>query len=134
MESKPTKANKEYFTSETFPEIIGFCEKDPYTHVFTGEEESYEYKLNGKKAYLLKNREHRWEIVSFTKDQIVRVSTNATLGLVLSQALTYVHSEYDKQEERVSILIPVNKTDSDKALALMYLLGGYPANFLQMRI
>lgn len=130
MDTKPLSVNSDYFSTETFPEIIGFCAKDPHTHVQTGEGESYEYKLNGKKTYLLKKKTHRWEMVEFSGEQIIRVSTNAVLGIVISQALTYVHAENDKQEFRVSILIPINKTDIEKALAVMYYLGGYPTNFL----
>lgn len=132
MNSKPLAVNSDYFSTETFPEIIGFCEKDRYSHVQVGDEESFVYKLNGKKIYLLKKKSNRWEIVEYDGEQIVRVNTNKILGIVISQALTYASHPNDKQEFRVSILIPINKTDMEKALAVMYYLGGYPTNFLQI--
>lgn len=128
--TKPQAVNTSYFSVEEFPEIIGFCDRDPHTHVLAEGEESYEYKLNGKKIYLVKKQGRKWEIVEFFGEQITRVSTNTNLGLALSQALMYVPSDNDQQEERVSILIPINKVDMEKALAVMYYLGGYPANFL----
>lgn len=132
MNNKPQAVNTDYFSTETFPEIIGFCEKDKYSHVQVGDEESFVYKLNGKRMYLLKKRSNRWEIVEYEEDKIIRVSTNKVLGLVISQALTYVSHPNDRQEFRVSILIPINKPDLEKAMAIMYYLGGYPINFLQM--
>lgn len=130
MEIKPFAVNTTYFTTEAFPEVIGFCTKDPHTHVQANGEESFEYKLQGKKMYVLKRMGDKWQIVGFLGEQILRVSTGQSLGQVLTQALTFTRSEKDKQETRVNILIPVEKKNLEKALALMYYLGGYPVNFL----
>ncbi len=128
----PQLVNDAPFSTEQLPEIIGFCERDPSTHIIhSGDEESYQYKLHGKVVYTVKKKGNKWEIVESDNGQIVRVETATNLGTVLMHILTFRNSDRSKQEELVNILIPVSPEDKDKALVLMYYLGGYPGNFFE---
>lgn len=131
MSNKPQRVNEDHFSTEKFPEIIAFCERDESTRVQSPSEESYAYLLNGQTVYILKKFATQWELAEMKDKQIARVSTGRNLGMVLMQGLHFTKSEIDKQEERVNILIPVDKTLSEKALALMYYYGGYPGNFFE---
>lgn len=131
MSSKPQRVNADHFSTDTFPEIIAFCDRDDMTHVQSGQEESYEYKLHGKIHYRLKKFAAQWELVEIEDNKIIRVSTGRSLGMVLWQALRFSAADKAKQEARVNILIPVAKVDTEKALAFMYYYGGYPGNFLE---
>lgn len=128
----PQRVNQNHFTTEKFPEIIAFCERDESSHVQSPTEESFEYTLNGKGIYMLKKYAAQWELVEHEDHKVVRVSTGVSLGMVLLQGLRFSNTDKGKQEERVNIIIPVAKADVEKALALMYYYGGYPGNFLIM--
>ncbi len=130
MSGSSQRVNTNHFSTEKFPEVIAFCERDESSHVATATEESYTYTLNGKTIYTLKKINGQWELMEMDEKRVVRVSTGKSLGMVLWHALRFSDADKPKQEERVNILIPVAKTDLEKALAFMYYYGGYPGNFL----
>ncbi|GEM_PF-3569715 len=131
-EGKPKLVNTTHFSTEKFPELLGFCERDDKTHVVSGDEENYQYKLHDKKVYSIKKKSNKWEIIEFDLDnKIIRVSTGTKLGMVLVNALSFRGADGNKQDQRANILIPVNTEDREKAIALMYYLGGYPGDFLE---
>ena len=130
MSGVSKRVNNNHFSTEKFPEVIAFCERDENSHVATGSEESYTYSLNGEIIYTLKKVNSQWELIELHDKNVVRVSTGKSLGMVLWHALRFTEADKAKQEERVNILIPVAKTDLEKALAFMYYYGGYPGNFL----
>lgn len=132
MHAHPKLFNSNHFSTEKFPEVVGFCDREENSHILNGTEESYTYALNGKTLYTLKKLATQWKLEELANSNIVRVSTGRSLGLVLMQGLRFSDGDKGKQEERVNILIPVQKADVEKALALMYYYGGYPGNFLQM--
>jgi len=132
MTDHPKLVNTTHFSTEKFPEVIGFCDRVETTHIHNGNEESYTYELNGKHLYTLKKLANQWELVESDHTTIIRISTGRNLGLVLMQGLRFSDADKGKQEERVSILFPVKKTDMEKALAMMYYFGGYPGNFILM--
>lgn len=131
MSNKPQRVNENHFSTEKFPEVIAFCDRDENTHVQTPTEESYEYTLNGQTRYMLKKFAEQWELVETEDKKIIRVSTGRHLGMVLWQALRFSNADKEKQDTFVNILIPVLKADVEKSLALMYYYGGYPGNFLE---
>lgn len=131
MNTKPKRVNTNHFSTEKFPEIIGFCERDDASHITNGREESYNYQLNGHSLYTLKKFSSQWELQECDEKNIIRVSTGRNLGLVLMQGLRFSEADKDKQETRVNILFPTQKATIEEALALMYYYGGYPGNFLQ---
>ncbi|MGI8419798.1 MAG: hypothetical protein ACR2LN_04085 [Candidatus Levyibacteriota bacterium] len=130
MNTHPKLFNSNHFSTERFPEVIGFCDRDDATHISNGTEESYNYSLHGKTIYTLKRFASQWELAESDKNTIMRVSTGRNLALVLMQGLRFSEVDKDKQEERVSILFPTLKEEVEKAMALMYYYGGYPGNFL----
>ena len=130
MSGSSQRVNSNHFSTEKFPEVIAFCERDESSHVLTSTEESYTYALNGKVVYTLKKVNEQWELMEMDDKKVIRVSTGRSLGMVLWHALKFSSADKGKQEERVNILIPVAKTDLEKALAFMYYYGGYPGNFL----
>jgi len=132
MDDHPKLYNSNHFSTEKFPEIIGFCDRVHDSHIRSSREESYSYELHGKVVYTLKKLEHQWELTELEKNTIIRISTGRTLGLVLMQGLRFSDADKGKQDARANILFPVAKTDLEKALALMYYFGGYPGNFLLM--
>ncbi len=131
MSNQSLRVNKNHFSTEIFPEVIAFCDREESTHVLSSNEESYEYTLNGKTVYALKKIAAQWELVELVDKKITRVSTGRSLGMVLWQALRFQDIDRAKQEERVNVLIPVARTDLEKALALMYYYGGFPGSFLE---
>lgn len=132
MNTKPKLFNKEHFSNEKFPEVIAFCDRVQESHIHSDIEESYTYALNGRNFYTLKKLAHQWELEEIDQNIIVRVSTGRNLGLVLMQGFRFSDSNKSKQEERVNILFPVQRSDLEKTLAFMYYYGGYPGNFLMM--
>src|SRR5258708_6061737 len=132
MNTQPKRSNKEHFSTEKFPEVIAFCDRIATSHIRNGQEESFTYELNGVSKYTLKKLANQWELEESEKNTIVRISTGRNLGLVLMQGLRFSDADKGKQEERVSIIFPVLKTDLEKTLSLMYYYGGYPGNFLMM--
>ena len=132
MNNHPTRFNEIHFSSEKFPEVIGFCDRNDSSRIFTASEESYEYALNGKVIYTLKKFASQWELVETENKKIIRVSTGRTLGMVLMQALRFSSIDKGKQEERVNILLPVKKADMEKTLAFMYYFGGYPGSTMEI--
>jgi hypothetical protein len=132
MNTHPKLVNNDHFSSEKFPEVIAFCDRVQQSHVHNGNEESYTYELNGKTVYTLKKLVNQWELEEIEKNTIIRISTGRNLGLVLMQGLRFSDADKGKQEERVSIIFPVQKVTLEKALAFMYYYGGYPGNFLLM--
>jgi hypothetical protein len=132
MNDHPKSVNKDHFSSEKFPEVLAFCDRVESSHIHNGKEESYAYALNGKYIYTLKKIANQWELQESENDTIIRVSTGRTLGLVLMQGLRFSDADKGRQESRVNVLFPVQKTELEKALAFMYYYGGYPGNFLLM--
>lgn len=130
MNNQPKRVNENHFSTEQFPEILAFCERNDNSRIDTGDEESYEYTLFGKSIYILKKHGPHWELIEQEDHKVVRVSTGRNLGMALWQGLRFSAQDKGKQEERVNVIIPVHKTDIEKALALMYYYGGYPGNFL----
>lgn len=131
--ARPKIVNKTHFTSEQFPDIIGFCERDQKSHIVNEDEESYQYLFNEKAVYQVKKKANKWEIMEFDGDKnIVRVSTGAKLGLVLFHALTFHTSDRLRHNSCTNIIIPVSKSESEKASAIMYYLGGYPVGLLEL--
>src|SRR5689334_1084840 len=130
LSNKPKQVNNVHFSQGTFPNIIGFCDRDESSHVNHSDEEAYEYKLHNNVVYLLKKMSSRWELVEFEGGKVVRVSADNTLESVLIRGLSFSEADKTKQEKRVNILFPVNTTDINRAEAIMYYLGGYPKNFL----
>jgi hypothetical protein len=126
----PRFANTSHFSTEEFPQVIGFCDRDNATHVLHTNEEVYEYKLHGKIVYVVKKQHGRWQITEFEDAKITRSSTDVTLGNVLLRALAFVETDRTKQQSRTNILIPVAAADKERAVAIMYHLGGYPQSFL----
>lgn len=125
---KPASVNKDHFTTNTFPSIIAFCDRDDTTHIVNGDEESYSYKLQNKVIYTVKKKAGRFEVIEFDGEKAVKVSTDTNLGEALAKVLTFGPGDVDRQTTRTNILIPVEKKDSAKAVALMYYLGGYPVS------
>lgn len=132
MSQSPTHVNSTHFSSGHFPEVIGFCDRDNNSHVTNGDIESYYYKFDDKVRFTAKRRATRWEIIRYEDSKPLKVSTGTDLGMVLVHALTFSEIDRDKQEEWTNILIPVSNRDKDKALSIMYYLGGYPGSFLQI--
>ena len=132
MNNHPKRVNNNHFSTEKFPEVIGFCDRDDSTHILNGKEESYEYRLHGRTLYRLKKLANQWELVELHNNTIHRISAGRSLGMVLWQGLRFVDTDKSIQEERVNILFPAQKAEVEKALTLMYYYGGYPNNFLQM--
>lgn len=128
--TNPNRVNGNHFSTEKFPEIIAFCEREDSSHILNGKEESYNYTLRGQTLYTLKKFAAQWELQESNNNNIIRVSTGRNLGLVLMQGLRFSETDKGTQEERVNVLIPVRKTDVEKAMALLYYYGGYPGNFL----
>ena len=132
MNNHPKLFNSNHFSSESFPNVIGFCDRNENSHIHTATEESYDYVLNGIPVYKLKKFAAQWELIEMLDKKVVRVSTGRSLGMVLLQALRFSDTDKGKQEDRVNILIPCAKKDVEKALAFMYYYGGYPNNFLEL--
>lgn len=132
MNTNPQRVNGNHFSTEKFPEIIAFCEREDNSHIFNGKEESYNYTFTNQTVYTLKKFASQWEMQESDNKNIIRVSTGRNLGMVLMQGLRFSDADKAKQEERVNILIPTLKTDVEKAMALMYYYGGYPGNFLHV--
>jgi len=132
MDLHPKFVNKDHFSTEKFPEVIAFCDRAANSHVRSEREERYSYTLHDKEMYTLKKYANQWELEEIEHNTIIRISTGRNLGLVLMQALRFSDADKGKQDERVSIIFPVLKTDLEKALAFMYYYGGYPGNFLLM--
>ena len=67
--NQPKSVNKDHFTSNLFPSVIAFCDRDETTHIVSGDEESYSYKLQNKTVYMLKKSSkddsNRFEITEF---------------------------------------------------------------------
>jgi hypothetical protein len=127
---KPRYVNNSHFSTGEFPSVLAFCDRDNATHIVNGDEESYQYKLGYQVVYMLKKKGPRWEVLEFDDHRIIRVNTANSLPVALFQALSFTEADKPKQDKRVNILFPVQKTDLDKALAIMYYMGGYPGNFL----
>lgn len=132
MIAHPKHVNTNHFSTEKFPEIIAFCDRMENSHIHAGQEESYSYALQDTKKYILKKLAGQWELEEYDHNTIIRISTGRNLGIVLMQGLRFSDADKGKQEERVSIIFPVLKTELEKALAMMYYFGGYPGNFLLM--
>ena len=132
MNTNPQRVNGNHFSTEKFPEIIAFCEREDSSHIQNGKEESYNYIFNGQTVYALKKFASQWELQESDNKNIIRVSTGRNLGMVLMQGLRFSDADKGKQEERVNILLPTLKIDVEKAMALMFYYGGYPGNFLHL--
>ena len=132
MDQHPKLYNSNHFSSEHFPEVIAFCDRNSNSHIQNDREERYSYELNGKTVYTLKKFANQWELEESANNQIIRISTGRNLGLVLMQGLRFSDADKGRQDERVNVIFPVLKDDLEKALALMYYFGGYPGNFLLM--
>jgi hypothetical protein len=132
MDQHPKLYNSNHFSTETFPEVIAFCDRVPNSHIRNEREERYSYELHGKTVYTLKKLANQWELEESQNNSIIRISTGRNLGLILMQGLRFSDADKGKEEERVNIIFPVLKDDLEKALALMYYFGGYPGNFLLM--
>jgi hypothetical protein len=130
MDNHPKLFNSNHFSTEKFPEVIAFCDRNGSSHLVTASEESYDYTLLGQTRYTLKKFAAQWELIEQADGKTIRVSTGRSLGMVLLQGLRFSDSDKGKQEKLVNILIPCAKADVEKALALMYYFGGYPNNFL----
>jgi hypothetical protein len=132
MNNHPKRVNETHFTTEGFPEVIAFCERDETSHIKTATEETYDYILQERAVYTLKKFSHQWELIETLDKKVIRISTGQSLGMVLLQGLRFSDTDKGKQEERVNILIPIAKTDIEKSLAFMYYFGGYPSNYLEL--
>lgn len=132
MTSHPKNYNSNHFSTEKFPDVLAFCDRDESTHIKSQTEESYTYMLGDKPMYVLKKYASQWELIEFDNKKIVRVSTGKSLGLVLLQGLRFSDADKGKQEERVNIIFPVAKTEVEKTTAFMYYFGGYPSNFIEI--
>src|SRR6266567_5728493 len=97
--AKPKFVNSQHFSTEQFPEVIGFCDRDNASHMRNADEETYQYKRNNKTIYTAKKKGNRWEIIEFDGSAIVRVSTGGKLGFVLFHALSFHESDRLKQEK-----------------------------------
>lgn len=129
MNTHPKRFNINHFSTEKFPDVIAFCDRVDHSHINNGQEESYSYELNGNQKYTLKKLAGQWELEECDNNTIIRISTGRNLGLVLMQGLRFSDADKGKQEERISILFPVLRTELEKALALMYYFGGYRGIF-----
>lgn len=127
--NKPKVVNDVHFSTGEFPKIIAFCERDETTHIVKTDEEVYQYKLHDKIVYMLKRKEQGWELVEFDSNTILRVNSDVHLETVLMRALTFREADRANQETRTNILFPINKLDSERVMAIMYYLGGYPRSF-----
>src|SRR4051812_30694878 len=112
--TQPQVANKDHFSTQAFPHIIAFCERDEKTHVHQAEEESYEYKFDDQVVYVVKKKNNRWEIVEFDDHKILRVSADSNLESVLMRALSFSENDKTKQEKRTNIIIPIKKIDAER--------------------
>ena len=125
---KPQYVNDQPFSSEEFPKVVGFCDRDNSTYIRNNGEESYLYKFAKETIYNIRRKENRWEIIEFAKGHVHRINAANKLGEVLLHALSFSDKDKTTQEKRVNIIFPVSSDDLEKALAIMYDLGGYPAS------
>src|SRR6266702_2775350 len=100
MDQHPKLYNSNHFSSEQFPEVIAFCDRDPNSHIQNEREECYSYELNGKMVYTLKKLANQWELEESENNTIIRISTGRNLGLVLMQGLRFSDTDKSKQDER----------------------------------
>lgn len=131
--SRPHRVNSKHFSTEEFPEIIAFCDRDDVSHADSPHQETYEYRLQGVLMYTVKKSYHHWEIVEHGEQKSVRrVSTGDSLVHALINALTFREADRAIQDKRLNILCPVKMENRDKMLAIMYYLGGYPTSMLPL--
>ena len=124
--TKPQLVNNVHYSEGSFPNIIGFCERDNGSHISHDDEEAYQYKFHDNLVYILKKKGKRWEVAQFEGTNILRVNSDNNLESVLMRALTFAEADRSKQETKINILFPVPKSDTERAMAIMYYLGGYP--------
>jgi len=123
---RPVNVNRDLFTTEIFPNVVGFCDRDDSTHIVSHDRESYEYKLNGDVIYELIKCVHRWEMKEYLAGTIISYSSAHCLEILLFQGLSVAPNSNNLM---CNILIPVSKDDKDKALSLMYYFGGYTGSW-----
>src|SRR5258708_5691186 len=129
---KPKWVNNNHFSTGEFPDVIGFCDRDLTSNTKDAFEESYMYKWRNQIAYVAKKRGSHWEIVTYRDNKPLRATAANSLLEVLMQTLSFYEQDRARQDSRINILFPINPEDRDKALSLMYYLGGYPSGLLPM--
>jgi hypothetical protein len=126
LRTQPTFVNDEPFSSELFPKVVGFCDRDNSSHVKNNDEESFLYTLGKETIYTIKHKQHRWEVIELANGIIHRINAAQTLREVLIHSLSFSEKDKNNQDKRVNILFPIEPSDMEKTLAIMYYLGGYP--------
>src|SRR5579872_4811004 len=107
MDQHPKLQNNNHFSTESFPDVIAFCDKVSNSHIRNDREERYSYELNGKIIYTLKKFVNQWELEESHNNTIIRISTGRNLGLVLMQGLRFSDADKGRQDERANIIFPV---------------------------
>jgi hypothetical protein len=126
-QTKPKFVNNEYFDTENFPQVVGFCDIDIKSHKTGKDFESYEYFLGKKRVYkLIKQKEH-WDIYEYINGKVYAISDGKNLGIALFNALT-LSSNNDRK--RGNMIFPVKPEKKQEALFCLYYFGGYSGYWL----
>ncbi|MBN2254921.1 MAG: hypothetical protein JW736_04390 [Deltaproteobacteria bacterium] len=125
---RPRNVNREYFTAETFPKVIGFCDRDDSSFTIDGDRKIFTYTLNGDVIYELIKHPTRWELIEYLAGSMTCYSRGHCLQVALFHGLSLAPNYNNLMSD---ILVPVSRDDRDKALALMYYFGGYTGSWLR---
>lgn len=114
---------------EVFPELIGFCERDDDSYVNKDGEEYYDYQHDGELVYKIGKTKSAWIIEEYyASGELAALSEGPALEQTIFQAL--IAPTAKENDERVNILVPVEKENVENAKLFMYMIGGYPGSWL----
>ncbi len=123
---RPVNVNRDLFTTEIFPKVVGFCDRDDSTFTISQDQKSCTYKLNGEVIYEVIKHPTRWELIEYLAGKITCYSRGHCLQVALFHGLSLAPNYNNLMSD---ILVPVSKGDKDKALALMYYFGGHTGSW-----
>ena len=124
---RPKFVNYEHFSTENFPQVVGFCDiviKSRKTGKYFV---SYEYSLGGERVYKLIKKGIHWDIYEYINGKEYARSFGDELGKALFHALTL---SFNKDKKRGNMIFPVKPEKKQEALICMYYLGRYPGYWL----
>ena len=121
--------NRAHHLEETFPMVIGFCDRDDSSHSVSSGRESYDYSLDGAAVYRLSKSARGWWLEEYYEGKLKRSTDGPTLGGTLQHGLVDIGGPVFPGQ--CNIILPVHRDQKDKALSFMYYFGGYAGSWLQ---
>ena len=119
--------NYEHFSTENFPQIVGFCDIDIKSRKTGKYFVSYEYSLGGERVYKLIKKGIHWDIYEYIDGNEYARSFGKNLGIALFHALALPGNN---DRKRGNMIFPIKPEKKQEALICMYYLGGYPGYWL----